>query len=240
MRLAVRHCEILRCDTCAVRHQAVCNAVGVDGLRDLNRIAHHRHVPAGRVIGGDEDVIFANIQSGIVKLTKTLRDGRQQNVGLLFPPDFVGRVFSDTTPYWSEAVTDVELCTFPRAGFESLLKRYPDLEHQLFEHTLDQLDAAHDWMLLLGRKTAQEKVASLFLLITLRTPDIDHDDASEENSASFVLPLTRADIADFLGLTLETVSRQITRLRSTGAIRLTKNHGIVVPDIDALKAIAGT
>jgi CRP/FNR family transcriptional regulator len=120
-----------------------------------------------------------------------------------------------------------------------MLKRYPGLEHRLFENTLDELDGARDWMLLLGRKTAQEKVASLLLMIAKRAPDIGCRHTPDMNFARFTLPLTRADLADYLGLTLETVSRQITRMKSNGVIELVENREIVVPDIGALRGIAG-
>jgi CRP/FNR family transcriptional regulator len=208
-------------------------------LHDLNRIARPRIVPAGQVIsGGGEDVVFANIVSGVIKLTKSLSDGRQQIVGLQFPPDFLGRTHGDPSTYFAEAATDVELCVFPNDGFRGMLKRYPDLEHRLFENTLDELDAAREWMLLLGRKSAQEKVASLLLMIARRVPSVGCAHTPETNFAQFTLPLMRADVADFLGLTLETVSRQMTKLKSMGVIELIDNREIAVPDIEALERVA--
>lgn len=228
----------IQCDSCAIRHKAICAALSEGELHELNRLARRRLVPAGQTIAGDDDVIFANIVSGVVKLTRTLADGRQQIVGLQFPPDFLGRIYTDNTPYFAEAATDVELCSFPRAGFEVLLKRFPDLEHRLLEKTLDELDAARDWMVLLGRKTAQEKVASLLLLIARRSRDIGCHHSQTLASIHFRLPLTRADIADYLGLTLETVSRQMTRLKMQGTIELFDNRDIVIPDIGALEEAA--
>ncbi len=228
-----------RCDTCAVRHKAICAVLSKEELHDLNRIARQRIVPVGQVIsGGGDDVVFANIVSGVIKLTKTLSDGRQQIVGLQFPPDFLGRTYGKPGTYFAEAATDVELCAFPKDGFKSMLKRYPDLEHRLFENTLDELDAAREWMLLLGRKTAQEKVASLLLMIARRVPSIGCAHTEEMNFSQFTLPLTRADIADYLGLTLETVSRQMTRLKSLGIIELVENREITVPDLQALEQAA--
>lgn len=228
-----------RCETCAVRHKAICAVLSKHELHDLNRIARQRIVPAGQVIsGGGDDIVFANIISGVIKLTKTLSDGRQQIVGLQFPPDFIGRTYGEPSAYFAEAATDVELCAFPTAGFKSMLKRYPDLEHRLFENTLDELDAAREWMLLLGRKTAQEKVASLLLMIARRAPDIGCAHTEDMNFACFTLPLTRADLADFLGLTLETVSRQMTKLKMLGIIELVENREITVPDMEALERAA--
>ncbi len=229
-----------RCSRCVLRHKAICAALSETELNDFNKIARQRTITAGQVIYGDDDVMLANILMGVIKLTKTLSDGRQQIVGLQFPPDFLGRIYTKTAPYFAEAATDVELCTFPKAGFEAMLRRYPGLEHRLFENTLDELDSAREWMLLLGRKTAQEKVATLLLMIASRASNVgcSHIHSPEISSARFSLPLTRADLADYLGLTLETVSRQMTKLKSIGVIELVDNREIIVPDISMLEKIA--
>ncbi|MGE0612558.1 MAG: Crp/Fnr family transcriptional regulator, partial [Hyphomicrobiales bacterium] len=230
-----------RCDACAIRHRAICAALSRDELESMNRIARQRLVPAGQVISSDSEpgTAFANIVSGVVKLTKTLADGRQQIVGLQFSPDFLGRTFSDTNPYSVEAATDVELCSFPKKEFQGVLKRYPGLEHRLFSDTLNELDAAREWMLLLGRKTAQEKVATFLLLLASRAGNLGCSHSEKMQFARFKLPLTRADMADYLGLTLETVSRQITKLKTSHLITLAENREVVVPDIGALQEIAG-
>ncbi len=230
-----------RCESCVIRHRAICAALTKDELQSMNRIARRRFIPAGQTISSDADagVAFANIISGVVKLTKTMADGRQQIVGLQFAPDFLGRTFTDSNPNSAEAATDVELCSFPKADFEAILGRYPGLKHRLFSYTLDELDAARDWMLLLGRKTAQEKVASFLLLMARRAPNIGCTHSQELNYATYRLPLTRTDIADYLGLTLETVSRQMTKLKSEGAIELIDNRQVVVPDIETLEHLSG-
>lgn len=229
----------VKCDSCVVRHKAICAVLSKDELKDFNKIARQRLIPAGQIIASENDIIFANIMEGVIKLTKTMADGRQQIVGLQFPPDFLGRIYSEETPYFAEAATNVELCAFPKDGFETMLKRYPGLEHRLFENTLDELDSAREWMLLLGRKTAREKVASLLLMIAKRAPNVGCNHTPDLNFASFSLLLTRADMADFLGLTLETVSRQVTKLKTAGIIELIDNREIIVPDIEALADIAG-
>lgn len=225
----------VKCEICVVRHKAICGSLSEADLVEFNKIAHMRHLGAGQVIATEDDVVFANLVSGVIKLTKTIVDGRQQIVGLLFPPDFLGRTYSDSTHFFAEAVTDVELCAFSKAGFERMLQRFPDLEHRLFEHTLDELDSARDWMLLLGRKTARERVASLLLMIATRAMNAGCHHSPDHKFARFTLPLSRADFADYLGLTLETVSRQITHLRKQGIIELIDNREIIVPDIEALE-----
>lgn len=227
----------MRCQTCAIRHKAVCGALTDQELSELNRISRRRIcTPGEAILRADEEVdFFANIVTGAVKLTKILSDGRQQIVGLQFAPDFLGRAYRERSPYDAEAATEVELCIFPRSGFERLLNEIPDLEMRLFQDTLNELDAARDWMLLLGRKTAAEKVASFLELIARRSPMIGCPHAEGPNEIRFQLPLSRAEIADYLGLTIETVSRQIGKLKTAGILQLHASREVSVVDVDALK-----
>ena len=142
-------------------------------------------------------------------------DWRLQIVGLQFSPDFIGRVYSGETPYFAEAATKVELCAFPRDGFETMLKRYPGLERRLFENTLDELDSAREWMLLLGRKTATEKVASLLAMIAQRAPNVGCSHTPDQNFASFTLPLTRADNATHASFGIKRFALHCRRKNST-------------------------
>lgn len=233
----------LRCANCAIRHRSVCGALSDDELEDLNAIARNRVVKAGETIQNAEDEMtsVANIVSGVVKLTKIMGDGRQQIVGLQFPPDFLGRAYRARSPYFAEAATDVQLCVFPRRGFEKLLHEHGDLETRLFQDTLNELDAAREWMLVLGRKTAAEKVASFLALIARRSGMIGcaHSGGLDEpEEVTLQSPLTRAEMADFLGLTIETVSRQIGKLKAAGILKVGANRTITVLDIDRLEDIA--
>ncbi len=228
-----------RCGTCTVRHMAICDALSAEEIKGLSRISRRRAVPAGQTIlgEGDSHTIFANIVSGVVKLTKTLDDGRQHIIGLLFPSDFLGRAFRKDNPYFAEAATDVELCVFPASGFEKLLPDNPGLEHRLFEYTLSELDACQEWMLLLARKKAEERVASFLLMLAKRVPS-SACSQNGQNGIHFQLPLSRSEISDCLGLTIETVSRQITRLKTKGVIELVNYREILIPDVRALQAAA--
>ncbi len=226
------------CNACAVRHRALCSALTDDELAALNAIARHRTIKTGQTIISDDEQpdYFANVQSGVVKLLKALPDGRQQIVGLQFPSDFLGRPFEERSPFFAEAATAVDLCCYPTRRFEELLKKFPQIEHHLFEHTLNELDAAREWMVLLGRKTAEEKVASFLLLVANRSRELGCHALPDFNTARFDLPLTRADMGDYLGLTIETVSRQITRLKTKGLIRLESGRTVFVPDVEKLAA----
>ncbi len=235
--------EHTQCESCAIRDQAVCRGLTSEELAKLNRIARRRHIPAGQLIFGEGEPrdFFGNVVSGVVKLTKTLANGRQHIVGLLFPPDFLGRAFRDENPYFAEAATDVEICVFPGSNFERLITEFPGLEHRLFQYTLAELDACQEWMLLLARKSAEERVASFLLMVARRAARIGcAGDAKDKNDVRFQLPLARVDIADYLGLTIETVSRQITKLRTKRTIELIGTREIRVPDLAQLESMANS
>ncbi|SOC42838.1 CRP/FNR family transcriptional regulator [Rhizobium subbaraonis] len=223
------------CRACEARHGGVCGALSPEQLVELSKHSTRKRLVAGtEVVGQGEDMgAFANIMRGVVKLTRMMPDGRQQIVGLQFAPDFLGRPFAEESPHSAETATDAEICTFPRQMLERLVGRTPDLEHKLYQQSLKELDEARDWMLTLGRKNAQEKVASFLFLIAT------HYDPETVDGSVFDLPLSRADIADFLGLTIETVSRQFTRLRKDGVIQIENNRHVIVPDIERLQHSAG-
>ncbi|MEZ5926749.1 MAG: Crp/Fnr family transcriptional regulator [Hyphomicrobiaceae bacterium] len=232
--------EPARCSMCSIRDKSVCGALDASEIKALNQIARWRTYKAGDIIlvDGAKSDMLANVVRGVVKLTKSLDDGRQQIVGLIFPPDFLGRAYRPEATYFAEAATDVELCTFPKVGFEKFLHEHPNLEHRLLEHTLSELDACREWALLLGRKSAEEKVASFLLMIAKRAPRIGCSHSDNMEGTKFELPLSRADIADFLGLTIETVSRQITKLKSRGVIELASTRDLSVPNLAKLKNVA--
>ena len=155
----VRNLVSLQCDHCVIRHRAICSALNRDDLARIDQIARQKTYRAGETIfvEGEEVDYFGNVLSGVVKLGKLLPDGRQQIVGLQFASDFLGRAFKGQATCHAEAATDVELCIFPRKPFESLLSDIHDLEDRLFANTLDELDAARDWLLLLGRQSARSR-----------------------------------------------------------------------------------
>lgn len=227
------------CASCEARHRGICAALDAAQLIALARSSHKHRAGEGEELVGEAENIesYSNVLSGVVKLTKTLSDGRQQIVGLRFASDFLGRPFRVESKLNAEAATKVSLCSFPRGAIERMMKEQPDLEHRLLQQTLKELDDAREWMVTLGRKTAAEKVAS-FLLLIARNISGSADD-EDRQSVAFELPLTRADIADFLGLTIETVSRQLTRLRADGIIAIENNRQVTVPSLARLEARSG-
>jgi CRP/FNR family transcriptional regulator len=183
---------------------------------------------------GDEADHYFNIISGIVKLVKTLADGQQHIVGLIYPPGFMGQTLNTRHSYSAESATDAELCCYPRVPFDAFLRSHPELEREIFIMTVRELDICRDWTLLLGRKCSYERVAGFLLMMARRIPR----SASGANAAHFELPFTRAEMADYLGLTLETVSRQFSQLKRKRLITLPSSRDITIPDIGLLAAVA--
>ncbi len=158
-------------------------------------------------------------------------------VGLLLPSDFVGRPGRNEAPYDVVAATDVTLCLFRKPSFEALLRDTPSVERRLLELTLDELDAAREWMIVLGRKTARERIASFLSILARRNAVLNR--TQPHNGMSFDLILTREAIADYLGMTIETVSRQFTALRKDGVISLEGTRKVTVMDFVRLMDEAG-
>lgn len=222
------------CADCPIRHRAVCARCETDELEKLEAIKYYRSFEAGQTIvwAGDKMDFVGSVVHGVASLTQTMEDGRRQMVGLLLPSDFLGRPNRETVAYDVTATTDLQLCCFRRTPFQGMLGETPHIAQRLLEMTLDELDAAREWMLLLGRKTAREKIASFLSIIARR--DVASQGKGVMGEVGFDLPLTREAMADYLGLTLETVSRQMSSLKKDEVIRLEGKRHIVVPDFDLL------
>lgn len=227
------------CGSCPIRHRAVCARCDAEELHALEQMKFYRSFEAGQVLvwSGDRMDFVASVVTGIATLTQTMEDGRRQMVGLLLPSDFVGRPGRERAPYDVTAATDLVMCCFRRKPFEEMMARTPHVGQRLLEMTLDELDAAREWMLLLGRKTAREKIASLIAIIGRRDAALRL--SGKKGPLVFDLPLTREEMADYLGLTLETVSRQISTLKREGIIALEGKRHVTVPDLDRLLEEAG-
>ncbi|PID35576.1 MAG: transcriptional regulator [Rhodobacterales bacterium] len=201
---------------------------------ELESIKYYRHYEAGQPVvwAGDYMEFVGSVVTGVASLSQTMEDGRTQMVGLLLPSDFIGRPGRDSSPFDVVAVSDLTVCCFRKRPFEAEMHRNVNLAAQMLQMTLDELDSAREWMLVLGRKTAREKIASLLMIIARRNvalrKQVLHD------GVQFELPLTREAMADYLGLTLETVSRQISALKKSGVIVLEGKRKVAVPSIAEL------
>ncbi|HYH17713.1 MAG TPA: Crp/Fnr family transcriptional regulator [Azospirillum sp.] len=226
--------EMNPCGACPVRILTVCAALEPEELRRLADIAQNVRIEASQTLFGEGDAAdtLYNVTSGTVKLYKLLPDGRRQITGFLVPGDFLGLAVNDHYAYSAETVTTCSLCRFPRRKVEALLDEFPKMQRRLFSMASNELAAAQDQMLLLGRKTAREKICSFLLMLSQRASRRGH----KENPVH--VPMSRADIADYLGLTTETVSRTFTQLKTAGVISLQEGNKILIADMDGVYDMA--
>jgi CRP/FNR family transcriptional regulator len=222
------------CTACPVRPLAICSGLSPGQLPELEKIVTHLVVKAGQTIflEGEAANYRYNLTRGCVRIFKLLGDGRRQIVGFLFPGDFLGLAIEDDYAYGAEAVTETHLCRFPRRDLDNLISRFPAMERRLIEVASHELAIAQDQMVLLGRKRAEEKVVTMLLALSKR------GERRGESGNPVHLPMTRNDLGGYLGLTMETVSRTMTELKTSGLIREERGHNVRLLDIDKLEEIA--
>lgn len=204
------------CDTCGARALSVCASIADEDLSRLDALADRIALqPGDTLIRADDPARHVyNITSGSIRVYKLLPDGRRQITGFLFAGDFLGLATGDTYAFSAEAMEPVTACRFRKTEYRTLIQETPALETALLTRAHHELAAAQNQILLLGRKTALERVATFLL-------DLPTHDPARPNPEGLVhLPMTRGEIADYLGLTIETVSRTLTRLKTQGVIRL--------------------
>ena len=219
------------CSRCEARPVSVCNAIADTDLGRLAAIAVITEVGPGQcfIEEGEPANSFFNITAGTAKL---LPDGRRQITGFVGAGHFLGLAVSDTYAFSAEAIERVRFCRFQRSKLRTLLDDFPLMEKRLLEVAANELVAAQEQMLLLGRKTARERLASFLLLQSRQGMPCGH------SRRRFSLPMTRNDIADYLGLTIETVSRTLTKLRSEGLIDVVSQAAIIVCNPAGLEGLA--
>ena len=172
------------------------------------------------VLEGDPCTHCFRVLTGAVRLYKATVDGRRQLIDFLVAGDCFGLLGANYT-YSVEAIMHTTLSKTPRATLATAVRAQPEMAHRLIELAAAELARAHEHMLLLGRKNAREKVASLLL-------ELAHRIGTDEATTSFRLPISRQEMADSLGLTIETVSRTMTRLKEEGLIALPTSHDVVL------------
>ena len=206
---------------CAVHNLTVCRTASPDALAQLNRIAHLRSYPRGSIIQaqGDACDIVGNITEGVVKLSSASINGDDHIVGLLFPSDFFGRLFAEESSFSYEAATDVTLCSMNKSAFERFLIDHPAIEHEMLKAKLDELDAVREWAAITNGHTTMQRVATLLYVFSKRSMN-QHLDGGTTAPHTVHVPLSRRDIADYLGTTPETLSRNIQTLARSKVIRI--------------------
>lgn len=238
---AVARPDCTKCEVCPIHNLTLCRAADRETVSELSRISHDRFYRKGEtiILRGDEANFVGNIISGVVKLSNTSRDGHEQLVGLLFPSDFLGRAFAETSRFSYEAATDVHLCQMERRSFEALLSRHPEIEHELLVATLDELDAVREWSAMMSGHRTMERLATFLFTLARRSESQHSGPEPDTPNPVILLPISRHDIADYLGTTPETLSRNFQSLVRQGVIRQHDVYRLELLDEDALIARTG-
>lgn len=207
------------CLACKVRLASVCASLTTEELETLDAMAHPTDFAPKETLftQGQPAHSVYNITSGVIRLYKLLPDGRRQIVGFALPGDFLGLAMRDAFSFSADAIDQVTTCAFSRAAYSALVDAKPHLLRRLHEFATHELTLAQEQMMLLGRRTAEEKLVCFLLAMQERWAKIG------KPSVTVPLPMSRQDIADFLGLTIETVSRTFTKLAKDRTI-------LIVPD----------
>ncbi len=222
------------CLHCTVRHLAVCSALSCDEVQALEDITVSQQIPLGTTLArtGEPRSHIYTVTAGALRLVRTLADGRRQVSGFALPGDYVGLSGSDNHRYDIEAIADSRVCRVPVPQMRELRLRYPHLERKLLQRACQELDAAQANALALARLQPPERLADFLLRLCAR----EAQRGQVGNRVS--LPMGRSDIADHLGLTMETVSRTFTKLRQQGLIALPHLNVVEILDFAGLQQLA--
>jgi len=208
----------------------MCGALEPEELSRLSKIARCESFGGGEALfhEGDKAGTVYNVTDGAIRLSTMLKNGRRQVVGFLFTGDFIGFSDSDTYPWTGEAVRGAKVCRFSRADLGRVTTDFPQIEHRLLEMATADLSSAQEHILMLGQGSAAEKVSAFLLMLSRKS-------AARGGIANPVhLPMTREDIADYLGLAFETVSRCFTRLENAGLVTMESTRVVRINDFEAL------
>lgn len=223
------------CVDCEVRQRAICAALDDDDLGALEAIMTSRKLDSNEMLveEGDHRLRVYSLTSGMLRLFTSLPDGRRQISGFLFPGDYIGLADDDIYSQTAEAVVPSVLCAFSVREMDDLMKQFPRLRDRLLLMTRAALRQARDNQLVLGRLAPVEKLASFLLVLAGRVE-------ARGQSANLVhLAMNRTDIADYLGLTIETVSRSFTKLKTQGLIQLIDANTVEILSRRSLSSVAG-
>jgi len=217
----------LPCHTCPVRDHAACSVL-TEAERDaLARAGRMRRLKRGEMLfaAGDEDAACATLVTGALKVSAVDEEGTERILALIHPAGFVGELFAPFAHHDVVALADSELCVFSRGDMGQAIETHPKLARALLRRSQEDLHHSRELLALSGRRGAAAKVAALLLGLSEAASDSTCTPARE-----FDLPLTRGEIAGMLGLTIETVSRALTRFERDGVIRRKGARGIELVD----------
>lgn len=188
---------------------------------------------------GETSDVVGLVRSGVLRMQKNMLDGRQPVVGLLVEGDLFGRVFNGPSDFSVEAAADAEVDIFPRAPFEALLRRAPDLDRVVLLNSLNELDRARDWMIILSNQKVINRVAGFLVVLCTRFAEVDHILTPRQDGIAVKVPISRIDLAHLLGTRPESISRALHALADAGEVDILAPDLILVRDADALAARAG-
>jgi len=212
------------CALCAVREKSICADLGAREFVQVEKTMARRNIAKGRALmseGEPNDHLYVVVE-GSFRLSKHLEDGRRQITGFLFPGDFVGVRATPESAYSVEALEDSLVCNFPHNYLDSIAGDNPGVKDRLIARGQTEFHKAQDHIVLLGKKTAEERVESFLKMVA------DAIGRYEDDAQETALPMPRQDIADYLGLRLETLSRTLAILKKKGAIKELSRHSVVI------------
>jgi CRP/FNR family transcriptional regulator len=226
--------EALICATCPARKSDICGELKEPELRELARYTTHATFDVGDTVvwEGDAATHAFVVTRGALRIVKAGSDGRRQILGFLFPGDVIGLPAGDAYTIALEALTKGEVCRFERSRLELAIRKFPEFDKGYHRTIANALDNAYGLAYALGRKTAMERVATFLM-------DLRSGSCPKTPGGRLQLPMTRNDIADFLGLTIETVSRMFTKLKGAKIIRLPSAQEVEIVELPRLAALAG-
>jgi CRP/FNR family transcriptional regulator len=223
------------CASCLVRQTALCAALKEDDIQRLEKIMRTKTLSADELLveQGSERHNVYTVTKGMLRLYSELPDGRRQISGFLMPGDYLGLADEDFHSQTVDAVVPSTLCAFKVRDMDHLMDDSPELRDRLFILTRDALRQARESQMMLGRLAPVEKLASFLLILSARLAKRGH------TANPVPLEMNRTDIADHLGLTIETVSRSFTKLKMQGLIHLPEPHLVEICNVRSLTAVAG-
>ena len=224
------------CANCIASRISFCSHIDRKGLAALRTESTSLRVPKGGILSEQNSPathVYVIIQ-GTIKLYRLLEDGGRQVTGFLGPGDLLGSPkINGTTHCTAECLTECQLCAFRTESFQRMLRQYPELCLVLLTTAYDEVEAQYEQLGLLGRKHADQRLAAFLLTLAQRW---QHDGPIE---TSLSLTMSRADIADYLGLTVESVSRAMHRLKDLGLVELPKPTVAHLLNLPALQKLSG-
>jgi CRP/FNR family transcriptional regulator len=225
----------LACNICPVREIAACAALDEREREELARLGHHRTLRRGETLSaaGEENRLCATLIKGMLKVSSFDEDGTERILSLIHPAGFAGELFAPAAHHDIVALTDAELCVFPREKYEQALESFPALARALLRRSSNDLLESRALLAAVTGRTALQRIAA-FLLALARAASPDRG----RPASNFDLVLTRGEIAALLGVTIETVSRQLTALEKDGVIRREGARGIRLLDAARLGKLA--